>query len=249
VRKFRVEMDSAQILLAGGGGAAVAGAFAWAAVAPSSQIFGSTVRHTGDASAVALTFDDGPNPAATPPVLDLLARYDAHATFFQIGGRVRAFPVLAKEVARQGHSLGNHTETHPRLTFASPGRIRHELTRCDEALAAAAGQAIHWVRPPYGYRGPQLDPAIRAWNPNARVVMWSRSARDWKASSPERIIRRLHGVRGGDIVLLHDGDHRTPEGDRRHTVAALAYWLPRWKDAGMRFVSMDEAAQAASAAG
>ncbi len=77
--------------------------------------------------------------------------------------------------------------------------------------------------------------------------MWSRSARDWRQPA-EKIIQRLRRVQGGDIVLLHDGDHRVPEGDRRHTVAALAYWLPRWKDAGIRFVSLDEVAQAGSGA-
>ena len=70
--------------------------------------------------------------------------------------------------------------------------------------------------------------------------MWSASAHDWDVQPAERVIRRLRSVRGGDIVLMHDGDHRMPEGDRRHTVAALEYWLPRWKDAGLRFVTLDE---------
>jgi peptidoglycan/xylan/chitin deacetylase (PgdA/CDA1 family) len=237
-------MNSPPILLAGGCAAAIAGVFAWAVVAPSSQLFGPTIRRTGDPAAVALTFDDGPNPAITPAMLDLLERYDAHATFFQIGERVRAFPALSREIAQRGHSLGNHTDTHPRLTFLSPRRIRHELARCNEALIAATGQTVRWMRPPYGYRGPQLERTVRGRNGHAQVVMWSNSPRDWKPQPTERMINRLRHVRGGDIVLLHDGDHRTPEGDRHHTVAALAYWLPRWKDAGIRLVSLDEVAQA-----
>jgi peptidoglycan-N-acetylglucosamine deacetylase len=239
-------MNSTPVLLAGGSLAA-AGVFAWAAVAPSSQLFGPTIRMTGASATLALTFDDGPNPAVTPALLDLLSQYDAHATFFQIGERVRAFPALSREVAQQGHTLGNHTDTHPRLTFLSPRRIRDELARCDDALTAATGQATRWMRPPYGYRGPQLNSAVRSQNESARIVMWSRSAFDWRLPSSEKIIKRLRHVRGGDIVLLHDGDHREPEGDRRHTVAALAYWLPRWKDAGMRFVSLNEVARAESA--
>jgi len=235
-------MNSAPILLAGGGLAA-AGVFSWAAVAPASQLFGPTIRRTGDASTLALTFDDGPNPAVTPAVLDLLDWHGARATFFQIGERVRSFPALAAEVAQRGHTIGNHTDTHPRLTFLSPGRIRNELRRCDEALFAATGRSTRWMRPPYGYRGPHLNAVVRDQKQNARVVMWSRSARDWKPAAA-RIIQRLRHVRGGDIVLLHDGDHRTPQGDRHHTVAALAYWLPRWKDAGMRLVSLDEVARA-----
>jgi peptidoglycan/xylan/chitin deacetylase (PgdA/CDA1 family) len=236
-------MNSTPLLVAGGA-AAAAGIFAWGAVAPSSQMFGPTVRHTGSSTAVALTFDDGPNPAVTPALLDLLSRYEARATFFQIGERVRAYPALSNEVMQRGHALGNHTDTHPRLTFLPPRRIREELARCDDALGSATGQATRWMRPPYGYRGPQLDATVRGWNAQASIVMWSRSACDWRRPSPEKIIKRLRSVRGGDIVLLHDGDHRTPEGERQHTVAALAYWLPRWIDAGMRLVSLDGMAQA-----
>ncbi|MGH9560957.1 MAG: polysaccharide deacetylase family protein, partial [Terracidiphilus sp.] len=129
----------------GAGLAAAAGVFAWGAVAPSSQLFGPTVRHTGDASAVALTFDDGPNPAITPGLLNLLARHDVRATFFLIGEKVRAFPELAKEIAERGHSIGNHTDTHPQLTFLSPRRIREELLRCNDAVVAATGCAIRWM--------------------------------------------------------------------------------------------------------
>ena len=77
--------------------------------------------------AMAITFDDGPNPAVTPGVLELLARHNVTATFFLIGQRVRAFPALAREIASSGHAIGNHTETHPSLTFLTPGRIAEEL--------------------------------------------------------------------------------------------------------------------------
>ena len=74
----------------------------------------------------------------------------------------------------------------------------------------------------------------------AGVVMWSASARDFRPGPPERVIRSLRRARGGDIVLLHDGDFRVLEGDRRRTVEALEHWLPRWKRAGIRFVTLDE---------
>ena len=70
--------------------------------------------------------------------------------------------------------------------------------------------------------------------------MWSRLARDWEPQPAEKVTQRLHRVRGGDIVLLHDGDHRLLEGNRRHTLEGLKNWIPRWKDAGMRFVTIDE---------
>jgi peptidoglycan/xylan/chitin deacetylase (PgdA/CDA1 family) len=229
-------------LLGAAGLCAGGGFFSWAAVAPSAQLFGPTLRHTGDPSAVALTFDDGPNPSVTPAILDLLDRHGASATFFQIGDHVRQFPALAKEVSSRGHSIGNHTATHPRLVFLSPRRIGEELERCALALVSATGRRTRWMRPPYGYRGPQLEAAVRKQDADLRVVMWSVSGCDWRAQPPVRIIKRLRRVKGGDIVLLHDGDHRTLIGDRSHTITALEYWLPRWRDAGMRFVGMDDLA-------
>jgi peptidoglycan-N-acetylglucosamine deacetylase len=231
------EMNPAVTVL---GCAAVAGgAFAWGAMSPSAQLFGPTIRRTGKANAVGLTFDDGPNPRITPGLLDLLDRYQAHATFFLIGKHVRAFPGLAKEIGNRGHTIGNHTDTHPNLIFVSRERIISELERCDDAIRSATGDEAHWMRPPYGFRGPQLDGVVRN-NGEGRVVMWSVSGYDWRPQPPEDLIRRLRRVQGGDIVLLHDGDHRELQGDRRHTVAALEHWLPRWKEAGLTLESLDE---------
>jgi peptidoglycan-N-acetylglucosamine deacetylase len=239
MRKFRIVMEILPAYLAAGGVCAAGGILAWAAMAPSAQLFGPTIRRTGDPSTMALTFDDGPNPAVTPGLLDLLERHNAKATFFLLGKHTRAFPALAKEIADRGHTVGNHTETHPSLTFLSARHIAEELDRCDEAISSAIGRRVRWMRPPYGFRGPQLQGVVRRRG-GAGLVMWSVSAYDWKPQPPERVIKRLRRARAGDIVLLHDADHRKLEGDRRHTVAALEYWLPRWKDRGIRFVSLDE---------
>jgi peptidoglycan-N-acetylglucosamine deacetylase len=225
---------------AAGGVGAAAGLFAWGAVAHGSQIFGPTLRRLDNASRMAITFDDGPNPAATPGVLGLLERYNATATFFLIGQRVRAFPGLAREIAERAHAIGNHTETHPSLTFSSPGRITEELERCDDAIVEATGKSPRWMRPPYGYRSPLLDAIVRRRG-GAGVAMWNVAAKDWRTHAPEPVIQRLRKARGGDIVLLHDGDHRVLEGKRGHVVKALEYWLPRWRDAGIQFVNLDEA--------
>jgi peptidoglycan-N-acetylglucosamine deacetylase len=227
-------------LLATSGVCAAGAAFSWAAVAPSAQLFGPTIRRTKDASTVALTFDDGPNPAITPALLDLLDKHGVRATFFQIGKYVRSHPTLVREVIDRGHAFGNHTETHPALTFLPRRRIQEELDRCNDALGEATGKKTRWMRPPYGFRGPQLHSAMRGLGDEMRVVMWSAANRDWKVQPAETIIQRLHRIQGGDIVLLHDGDHRQDRGDRRHVVAALEYWLPRWKDAGIRFASLDD---------
>jgi peptidoglycan-N-acetylglucosamine deacetylase len=224
---------------AAGGVCAASGIFAWGAVAPSSELFGPTLRRLAGSSAIAITFDDGPNPSVTPQLLDLLERHKATATFFLIGKYVRAAPALAKEIVERGHALGNHTETHPRLTFLSSQGIEDELQRCDDAILSAAHRKPLWMRPPYGYRSPMLDRVVRRRG-GAGVAMWRVSAADWKTTSPEPVIRRLRRAQPGDVVLLHDGDHRVPNGDRHHVIKALEYWLPRWNDAGMRFANLDE---------
>jgi peptidoglycan-N-acetylglucosamine deacetylase len=229
------------------GAAAVAGGGAWGAVAPSSQMFGPTVRHTDAANKIALTFDDGPNPAVTPRLLELFDRYSVRATFFLIGKFVRERPALVQEISLRGHLLGNHTDTHANLIFESRRGLRGELERCQDAIAAATHTAPpRWMRPPYGYRTPLLKAEIRRAGMQG-VVMWSRIGWDWKPQPPERLIARLARVARpgrpqGDIVVLHDGDHRALGGDRQHVVAALEYWLPRWRDAGVEFVTIESRA-------
>ena len=239
------------------GVAAAAGIGAWGAVAPWSELYGPTVRHTSSAGKIALTFDDGPNPAVTPKLLELFERHSVRATFFLIGKFARACPDLVKEISAQGHTLGNHTDSHARLIFHSRMGIREELVRCQEAIASATGAPPVWMRPPYGYRSPLLQGEIERAKMQG-VVMWSKSCWDWKPQPPQRLIERLARVarpgldgaarqaggqearrRGGDIIVFHDGDHRALGGDRYHVVAALEYWLPRWRDAGIEFVTIE----------
>jgi peptidoglycan/xylan/chitin deacetylase (PgdA/CDA1 family) len=225
------------------GAAAAAGVAAWGAVAPSSELFGPTLRHTASSRKIALTFDDGPNPAVTPLLLDLFDRNSVRATFFLIGKFARACPELVKEISVRGHLIGNHSDTHANLFWQSRSGIRDELAQCQEAIAVAVhAEPPVWMRPPYGFRNPLLRGEIRRLGMRG-VVMWSKICWDWKPQPPERLIERLSRVARpgrphGDIVVMHDGDHRALGGDRHHVVAALEHWLPRWRDAGMEFVTM-----------
>jgi peptidoglycan/xylan/chitin deacetylase (PgdA/CDA1 family) len=98
--------------------ATAAGIIAWGAVAPSSELFGPTLRRTDSSRKIALTFDDGPNPTVTPRLLELFDRHSVRATFFLIGKFARACPDLVKEISARGHLIGNHTDTHANLIFA-----------------------------------------------------------------------------------------------------------------------------------
>src|SRR5213594_773270 len=151
--------------------AACAGAVSYAAVHPRAQIFGPTICRTNSPRKLAITVDDGPNPAMTPQLLDLLDRYQAKATFFLIGRFVRECPDLAKETVARGHAVGNHTESHRNLFKLGPAQVTVELRLCHNAIANTLGAPAKWFRPPYGFRNPWVIPAAQALG--CETVMWT----------------------------------------------------------------------------
>ena len=153
---------------------------------------------------VHLSFDDGPDPQWTPRVLDLLAQAGVRATFFVIGCLARAQAPLARRIVADGHTLGNHTFSHRHpWTMLAPA-ARAQVRDGTAAIADATGCAPRLYRPPHGrLRRCMLDEAQRC---GQALVLWNRSAIDWgPAGRAEAISRRLAAVRGGDIVLMHDG--------------------------------------------
>jgi peptidoglycan/xylan/chitin deacetylase (PgdA/CDA1 family) len=216
----------------------IAGVSAWGMYHPRSQLFGPTVRRIDSRTAIALTFDDGPNPAATPRILDVLEKYQAQATFFVIGRWARAFPNIVASIAARGHTLGNHSDTHQNLAWMSRTRIAAELRRCQDAVEHAAGNRPLLLRPPFGYRSPHLHAAATQTGLR-RVVMWTMLGHDWSEKGQGSLVAALSRRRGGDIIALHDGDHRALGADRTATVDAVEYWLPRWHDAGYRCVALN----------
>ena len=235
--------------------AGLAGLTAYGAVHPRSQLFCHTLFQTDQAKKLALTFDDGPNPAITPKLLDLLDRHHAKATFFLVGKWVRESPTLAKEMSDRGHLLGNHTDTHPNLFFCGPQETRTELLRCSEAIGQATWAEPRWFRPPYGFRSPWLGSLVL--QQRMRMVMWTLLPGDWRLKPADWLIDRMKPIAAhaqnlrspnqpsqkpstGDILCLHDGYYAQPNGDRQRTLAALEYWLPRWRDLGLEFVTMKQ---------
>lgn len=235
--------------------AGIAGLAVYGAAYPRAQLFGPTLCRTEAPNKLAITFDDGPNPAITPKLLNLLAKHNAKATFFLVGKFVRECPTLTKEILARGHALGNHTDTHPNLFLCGPRRTTQELKRCTDAIRQAAGVEPRWFRPPFGFRSPWLHQTVKSQG--MRTAMWTLIPGDWRVKPSEWLIKRMEpiaeharrklvpgtgngGAQTGDILCLHDGYHRHLNGDRTRTVAALEYWLPRWSDLGLEFVTMDE---------
>ncbi|MGH9677431.1 MAG: polysaccharide deacetylase family protein, partial [Candidatus Acidiferrum sp.] len=236
--------------------AAVAGVTAYGAMWPRAQLFGRTICRTNSPRKLAITFDDGPNPAITPKLLTLLEQHHARATFFLIGRFVRECPDFVKEIAARGHSIGNHTESHPNLFRLDAAKILAELRLCHHAIANVLGTPPKWFRPPFGLRNPWVGSEARQLKMS--VVMWTVLPGDWRGKPADWLIPRMEPIaqrarkysaaesrtsqKGtGDILCLHDGNHRQLNADRGPTLAALEYWLPRWRDLGLEFVTMDQA--------
>ena len=169
-------------------------------------------------SVVYLTFDDGPHPDFTPPVMDLLARYGARATFFVVGAEVERYPKLAAALAAAGHRLENHTFNHPALDQISRDTYLAEISATDAAIRSAAGDAARptrCVRPPYGAIG--ADTTAIAAELGKSIVMWDIDPQDWRQPDANQIAEHiLANVVPGAIILMHDGG-----GSRTETVAAL----------------------------
>lgn len=153
---------------------------------------------------VALTFDDGPDPEATPALLDLLRRENVKATFFLIGRRVDEHPELARRITDEGHLLGNHSHNHRwQSTLTSRSAVTREMTDAQAAIERATGIAPRFYRPPIGLTTPHFQTAIR--RVGLRLVGWEVRPFDTKYPADEVVRRVLRGVKPGSIVLLHDG--------------------------------------------
>jgi peptidoglycan/xylan/chitin deacetylase (PgdA/CDA1 family) len=188
---------------------------------------------------IALTYDDGPNDPHTLKLLDVLAKHSVRATFFMIGRYVQQRPDIARAVAQAGHVIGNHTFTHPRLIFTSAARTHTQLRDCHQALTDAVGEHSNLFRPPFGGRRPATLRVARELG--LQTVMWNVAGRDWNAASAAVIEKKIaRQIRGGDVILLHDGGHRAMGADRAQTVIATENLIRRYRDQGYEFVTVEE---------
>jgi peptidoglycan/xylan/chitin deacetylase (PgdA/CDA1 family) len=209
-------------------------------MAPTGQWYGRTfIGLPAGTKQIALTYDDGPNDPHTLRLLDVLAKHEVKATFFLIGRYVQQRPEIAREVARAGHIVGNHTFTHPLLIFKSTTDVHQELTRCRWALQDAIGEHSNLFRPPFGGRRPATLRIVRELN--LQPIMWNVTGYDWNAPPAVAIERKVsRRMRGGDVILLHDGGHKHMGADRTQTVLATDHLISRYRSEGFEFVTIPQ---------
>ena len=180
---------------------------------PRSRLLGPNLVRLPEASAargeIALTFDDGPDPAITPRVLDLLEARGVRATFFCIAENAARHPALVREIARRGHAVENHSNRHEHtFAFLMLGGLRRDLAAAQSTIATLTGQAPRFFRPPMGFRNPLLDPVLHELG--LQHVSWTRRGYDTRPRDPGEVAARLtRGLTAGDVLMLHDG-HAAP---------------------------------------
>jgi len=220
--------------------AAAAVAAGYQSMAPTGQWYGHTFTGLSHRTKqLALTYDDGPNDPHTLRLLEVLAKQSVHATFFLIGRYVEQRPDIVRELVKAGHVLGNHTFTHPLLTLKSSAEICKELTDCRFAIQNAVGDHSNLFRPPFGGRRPAVLRIARELD--LTPVMWNVTGHDWSAPQAFEIETKISGqIRGGDVILLHDGGHKQMGADRSQTVMATDHLIARYKSEGYDFVSIPQ---------
>ena len=188
----------------------------------------------GRAGHVALTFDDGPDPASTPAFLDLLAARGLRATFFLLGSMVARTPELAADIADAGHEVGVHGWEHQYTILRGPRAVRDDLARATDAVAAASGTQPRFYRPPYGVLSAGALAAARAQR--LTPVLWTCWGREWAAgATPGSVYATLaKGLTPGATVLLHDSDCTSPAGASAAALGALPRLLENCAERGLR---------------
>ena len=180
--------------------------YAFQILKPSAHGFGPVVtRFATKRREVWLTIDDGPDPSSTPKILDLLDDHGARATFFLIGEKIRRHPALVTEILRRGHTVGNHTHTHPCSKFWVPSaqKTAIEIDNCADALRAAGASGIRWFRSPVGLKNHALHPLLA--QRGLDLVLWSARGFDTSCHDPAKVVTRIAAdLQPGAIILIHE---------------------------------------------
>jgi peptidoglycan/xylan/chitin deacetylase (PgdA/CDA1 family) len=215
--------------------AAAVGVLAYGLGAPEATLLGPAIVRAGSGNEAALTFDDGPSPY-TAEVLDILKREHVKATFFLCGENAARYPDLVRRIRAEGHTIGNHTWSHPWLYLMPQAGIADQIDRTQDELTALTGTRPTLFRPPYGVRWFSLWPVLR--ERGLTMVMWTDRGFDGRYDAEGITKATLSGLTPGAIILLHDG-FETHEGsavDRAQTVKALPGIIRGARAKGYSFV-------------
>lgn len=195
-----------------------------------------------DGGAVALTFDDGPDPRFTPLVLAQLAESAAVATFFLVGHRVRRDAGIVREIVAAGHAIGSHTWSHPAPGELGLRDLTTDFRRGREAVEEVTGREVRLFRPPQGHVDTRVALAMRRCG--LRPWLWTNDPRDWvPGRGVGEVVEAVGALSPGDVVLLHDGLERPSDPaalDRSATVAALPAIVRSARASGLRLAVLPE---------
>ena len=225
-------------------------AIAIAGMWPRSRLLGPNLRRLSDRHAargeIALTFDDGPDPEATPEVLEILDRRGAKATFFCIGRRAEAHPDLVAEIVRRGHQVENHSHEHSNgFALMGPGRMGRDIDLAQETLSRCSGVAPVFFRAPAGIRNPWLNAVLVSRG--LRLASWTRRGFDTVTRDPARVVRRLaRNLVGGDVILLHDISEPRGMTGRPVVLDALPMLLDEIDSRGLQAIALPRQFEAAA---
>lgn len=226
--------------VAGLAGVTAAVSAGYQTMAPTGQWYGRTFTGLPPGSKrLALTYDDGPNDPHTLHLLEALAKHNVHATFFLVGQYVQRRPDIARKILQGGHVIGNHTFSHPNLIFTSAQQTKSQVQQCQKILFDATGETTRLFRPPFGGRKPGTLQIARSLG--LEPVMWNVTGWDWKGKPADYIEQKVRAqIRGGDVILLHDGSHAGFGADRSQTVIATDRLISRYRAEGFDFVTVPQ---------
>jgi peptidoglycan/xylan/chitin deacetylase (PgdA/CDA1 family) len=208
----------------------------YATLVPNCQWWGPVVRRFETAEReVWITIDDGPSLAHTLKLLDVLEQFDAKATFFVVGENAEAHPHLITEMLMRGHTVANHTQTHPSRSFwcAGPSTIRREIDRCAATLRITPERPALFFRAPVGLKNPFVHPALR--RRGMGLIGWTVRGLDTVSRDPARVAQRIEkSAQAGAIILLHEGQQTKRDPD--FAPRCLELTLQRLTSRGYRLV-------------
>ncbi|MBN1869573.1 MAG: polysaccharide deacetylase family protein [Candidatus Omnitrophica bacterium] len=202
---------------------------------------GTIYRVKTDRPCVLLTFDDGPSPEWTPRILEELKKENIKAAFFMIGHHVKKYPDIARQVAAEGHTIGNHGFAHSVMFYYTMAEIEEEIKYTEHVIKEITGQTTKYFRPPKAWMNKNIKEKIK--DMGYKTVLWSLNSKDWVSFNHKSMVNYIsRHVRNGDILLFHDSGNvsSTEGGTRRQTVKSISLLARTLREKGFEFVSIEE---------